>query len=162
VSFAVSFIPLVSPLISCVIDGTFVDMWEAIKRGDWGALAMCAMAFVPGGKALKGLKFADDIGKSTKSLRKNLIRATGKDPGKAFEAHHVLPKKHAKFFESKDIDINQAKYGSWVEKGAHRADAYSYNKDWSRMIRSGDLKGVNDIEAYARQLSDKYGFEVFF
>jgi len=33
VSIAVSFIPLVGPLLSCVIDGTFTDMWEAIKRG---------------------------------------------------------------------------------------------------------------------------------
>lgn len=47
---------------------------------------MCCLAFVPGGKALKGLKFADDIGKSTKNLRKNLIKATGKDPGKAAKA----------------------------------------------------------------------------
>ncbi|MBN1677410.1 MAG: hypothetical protein JW880_02620 [Candidatus Thermoplasmatota archaeon] len=43
---AVSFIPLAGPLISCVIDGAFVDIWEAIKRGDWGALALRAMAFV--------------------------------------------------------------------------------------------------------------------
>jgi len=57
VSLAISFIPIVGPLISCVIDGTFTDMWEAIKSGDWGALALCAMAFVPGLKQAKaGLK----------------------------------------------------------------------------------------------------------
>lgn len=62
-SFAVSFIPLVGPLMACVIDGTFTDMWEAIKRGDWGALALCAMAFVPGAKALdagRALERAED------------------------------------------------------------------------------------------------------
>jgi len=37
---AVSFIPIAGPLISCIMDGTFVDMWNAIKAGDWGMLAM--------------------------------------------------------------------------------------------------------------------------
>ena len=54
VSIAVSFIPLVGPLISCIIDGTFVDMLSAIKSGDWVVLGMCALTFVPGGKVLKG------------------------------------------------------------------------------------------------------------
>jgi hypothetical protein len=31
---AVFFIPLVGPILACVIDGAFVDMWEAIKRGE--------------------------------------------------------------------------------------------------------------------------------
>jgi hypothetical protein len=40
ISMAVSFIPIAGPLISCIIDGTFVDMWNAIKAGDWAMLAM--------------------------------------------------------------------------------------------------------------------------
>jgi hypothetical protein len=55
VSIAVSFIPVAGPLISCIIDGTFVDMLTAISNGDWAMVGMCALAFVPGGKALKGL-----------------------------------------------------------------------------------------------------------
>ena len=34
ISMAVSFIPIAGPLISCIMDGTFVDMWNAIKAGD--------------------------------------------------------------------------------------------------------------------------------
>ena len=48
VSMAVSFIPVVGPLISCIIDGTFVDMINALSTGDWATLGMCALAFVPG------------------------------------------------------------------------------------------------------------------
>ncbi len=76
---AVSFIPLVGPLISCVIDGTFVDMFNAIMAGDWAAVGMCALAFVPGvggaGKALKFASHADDIGKITRKLEKHLNKA---------------------------------------------------------------------------------------
>lgn len=55
ISMAVSFIPIVGPILSCVIHGTFVDMWNAIRSGDWATLGMCALSFVPGGKGLKGV-----------------------------------------------------------------------------------------------------------
>jgi hypothetical protein len=51
---AVSFTPIVGPILSCVIDGTFVDMWNAIRSGDWATFGMCALTFVPCGKVLKG------------------------------------------------------------------------------------------------------------
>lgn len=54
VSIAVSFIPLVGPLISCVIDGTFVDILSVIKSGDWVVLGKCPLTFAPGGNVLKG------------------------------------------------------------------------------------------------------------
>jgi len=77
VSMAVSFIPLVGPLVSCIIDGTFVDMLNAIKNGDWAMLALSCAAFVPGMKgATKGLKFFDKEGSS---ILKNAAK------GKAFE-----------------------------------------------------------------------------
>jgi len=68
-------------LVSCVIDGTFVDMLKAVSTGDWAMLALSCAAFVPGGKALKGLKLAghaDDIGKITKRLEKHLNKAIKK------------------------------------------------------------------------------------
>ena len=70
VSIAVSFIPVVGPLISCIVDGTFVDMLTAISSGDWAMLAMCAMAFVPGAKVMKGLKAVGGIGDLAKLGKK--------------------------------------------------------------------------------------------
>jgi RHS repeat-associated protein len=79
VAMAVSFIPIVGPILSCVIDGTFVDMWNAIRSGDWATLGMCALAFVPGmkgaTKAFKLASHADDISKITKKLEKHLGKA---------------------------------------------------------------------------------------
>jgi hypothetical protein len=55
-----------------VIDGTFVDMWDAIRSGDWATLGMCALSFVPGVKQAKtGLKLltnADDFGRIAKKV----------------------------------------------------------------------------------------------
>ena len=53
VAFAVSFIPIAGPLISCIIDGTFVDMFSAIMTGNW---AMVGMWF------WKGFEGTDDGG----------------------------------------------------------------------------------------------------
>ncbi len=65
---AVSFIPIAGPLISCIIDGTFVDMWAAICAGDWKAVALAAV-----GVTLAGI----GIGYSVAKLLK-----TGKAVGK--------------------------------------------------------------------------------
>jgi len=91
-----AFIPLVGPLLSCVIDGTFTDMWEAIKNGDWGALALCAMAFVPGAKVLKGLKAVGGIGKISKAGK-----FAGTMPGKVKKGdllYRVGPPEHGSWY----------------------------------------------------------------
>ncbi|OGS56759.1 MAG: hypothetical protein A3K60_08940 [Euryarchaeota archaeon RBG_19FT_COMBO_56_21] len=68
---AVSFIPLVGPILACVVDGTFVDMINALKNGDWAMLGMCALGFVPGMKQAKmGLKAVGSFsGKGQKFIR---------------------------------------------------------------------------------------------
>jgi len=66
---AVSFIPIVGPIISCIIDGTFVDMFNALMKGDWATVGMCAMGFVPGMKQLKGLKAVGGLSKAGKMSR---------------------------------------------------------------------------------------------
>jgi len=164
-------------LVSCLLDGTFTDMISAICTGDWGTLGMCALAFIPGAKALKGLKAigkadkvigkalksSDDITKATKNnFRKRLIETTGKNPGRSAEAHHALPQAHEKFFASKGIDVHDTKYGAWWETASHRSNAYAYNKDWGNAITAGTLNNVEDIENFARGLTGEYGFEILF
>jgi hypothetical protein len=81
-AFAISFIPIAGPLISCIIDGTFVDMWNAIQRGDWASLALSCAAFVPGMKQAKtGFKLlghADDVAKASKKAAKAGVGAANK------------------------------------------------------------------------------------
>jgi len=76
ISMAVSFIPIVGPIISCIIDGTFVDMFNALMKGDWATVGMCAMGFVPGMKALKGLKAVGGFGKVDKLVGKGFREVT--------------------------------------------------------------------------------------
>lgn len=92
VSIAVSFIPVVGPLISCIIDGTFVDMWNAIKSGDWAMLGMCCMAFIPGAKVMKGLKAIGGLGKAS--------RLAAKGAPMMSDATDVLIKKGTKVFRA--------------------------------------------------------------
>jgi len=171
---AVSFIPLVGPIISCIIDGTFVDMFNALMKGDWATVGMCAMGFVPGMKSLKGLKAFGILGKAEKagakgerlfaksSFRKNLIEMTGKNPGKSMEAHHVLPKKFEGMFKASKIDnIHNPKYGAWVETSSHRQWSNQYNKEWEGFFRNG-ASSPDNVEAFARDLGDRYGFDTFF
>jgi len=92
VAFAVSFIPIAGPLISCIIDGTFVDMFSAIMTGNWAMLGMCALAFVPGaGKLAKvGLK----------SLEKSVVKGMEKT---------VIKKGTRLYRVGSDVE----KHGSW-------------------------------------------------
>ena len=176
---AVSFIPIAGPILSCVIDGTFVDMFKAIMKGDWATVGLCALAFVPGmkgvGKSLKALGAVEKgVGKAAKAgakgeklfaksnFRKNLIEVTGKNPGKSMEAHHVLPQKFQKLFKSSGVDnIHNPKYGSWWETAGHRQNAYAYNKDWKNFF-GGTSKDPNEVLNFAKGLGKKYGFDINF
>ncbi len=113
-----SFIPIVGPLISCVIDGTFVDMFNAIMAGDWATVGMCALAFVPGGKVLKsGSKVLTAFSKAEKvsALEKLSLKAGGKTYK---PSQHFIEGTHlddiARKTEAKNIDetISNIK-GEW-------------------------------------------------
>jgi hypothetical protein len=56
-------------LVSCLIDGSFVDIYNAVRSGDWGMLALSLTAFIPGGKAIKGLKGLSAIGDISKTTK---------------------------------------------------------------------------------------------
>ncbi len=61
------------------------------------------------------------------NFRKNLISASGINPGKAAQAHHVFPLKYADSFRSAGINPNN--YGAWWGEG-HLKYAYQYNEAW--------------------------------
>jgi len=88
-----------------VIDGTFVDMLKAVSTGDWMALGLCAMAFVPGGNPLKGLKA---LGKSERLIGKigkfDDLKMLTKG-NKNLEVHHLAEKRFASAIGVKEKDI---------------------------------------------------------
>ncbi len=110
ISMAVSFIPIAGPLISCIIDGTFVDMWNAIQSGDWATLALGCVAFIPGaGKMAKlgtkglekvGLKTVNSFGKSAekKALKGLVLEKAGRSyrfsGGAKGSLNHMVEQNH--------------------------------------------------------------------
>lgn len=129
VSLAVGFIPLVGPLLSCVIDGTFVDMFSAIMKGDWAMVGMCALAFVPGvgglGKLGKFASHADDVSRAVKAAGKSKrIAIIGEDM-----KGRVLP--FAKRLESKGLKVETFT----PSKGLSMNQALEENAQWVRNLK---------------------------
>ena len=119
-AFAISFIPIAGPLISCIIDGTFVDMWNAIQRGDWATFALGMTNFVPGiggagkigSKALGGIQKAATKGFSEVAQKKALKQLALEAGGKTYKFNkgttaHMIEKNHLKqiadYSGSKDL-----------------------------------------------------------
>jgi len=91
-------------LVSCVIDGTFVDMLKAVSTGDWAMLALSCAAFVPGGNPLKGLKAVGGLSKVSKVIAPyKVLSKTAAKEGK--QAHHLIEKRFAKTLGVKHGDI---------------------------------------------------------
>ena len=69
----------------------------------------------------------------TKSLRTNMIRAFGDAPAGA-QAHHILPKKFERYFNDVGLNINDPKYGEWLEPHLHLTKAREYNEAWKEFF----------------------------
>jgi len=52
-----------------------------------------------------------------------------------------LPQKHEKTFDKWQVDINDPKFGKWVEKHQHRQDDHRYNDEWKKKINSYEEAG---------------------
>jgi len=155
ISMAVSFIPLVGPIISCIMDGTFVDMFNALMKGDWATVGMCAMGFVPGLKAFKGLKVLGKseglLGKIGKygALRKE-VKAAGLS--KELKCHHLIEKRFAK-----TLGVNPNKMPAVVLTDAQHG---AFTKAWGNAVKYGDRgilnTGTADLADLKRAVGDIY------
>jgi hypothetical protein len=157
VSIAVSFIPVVGPLISCIVDGTFVDMLTAISSGDWAMVGMTVLGVVAGGAvgkmALKFLKAGQKSfalgGKS--ALGKKLIRGV-KDITKKTE-WDVSPEA-AKNFRRLMASIDEGTgQGSW-EKGLSSHRLFG-SMSWSEKA----TEAVSDVGT--REVIDRFSERIF-
>ena len=94
------------------------------------------------------------------NFRKNLIRLTSFDPGKAYQAHHIFPKKFEKYFNQVGINIHDPKYGAWWETKAHGKKSYEYNQEWNLFFQQNPSydKAINR----ARELAREYGYKLNF
>ena len=95
------------------------------------------------------------------SFRKALQQFT-RTIGEGKDAHHVFPQKYIDYFKRAGININDPRFGAWVDKSIHRGFSYEYNQDWVEFIRANQNANIKDIYAFARMLALKYGFDIYF
>jgi RHS repeat-associated protein len=101
-----------------------------------------------------------NIAKSTNfrdpNFRANLIKASGFDPGKTAQAHHVFPAAYGKEFAVAGVDVNR--YGVWWETGSHLKNAYQYNQAWKEFFRVTSNPTQTQIYNEALKLKMQFGY----
>ena len=94
-----------------------------------------------------------------KNFRHNLGQLTGGIP-EGMQAHHTLPNAFRKEFEQLGINIDDPKYGVWLETSIHQKTKDPYNARWKVFFEDHNDKGVKatveEIENYAQQLMQEF------
>lgn len=111
---------------------------------------------------LKSLAVAAAAGIVTSNvgaLKARHRRLTGGIPEGA-HAHHVFPQKFAEQFGRAGININDPRFGTWWEAGAHQRAASAYNAAWERFLQTNPSTG--QILQFGREISGQYGLRIGF
>ena len=160
------------------IGESLIPLWGSLRQahyyagqGNYGLAALnsafAIIDIIGVGTAIKAVKVAKIamtggvVANFTKSnFRNNLIKATGFNPGKTSQAHHVFPQKFESIFGAKGINIHDPKFGSWWETTSHSKNASGYNASWETFLKTNPSK--SQILNYGRQLMGQYGFTQIF
>lgn len=130
------------------------------------SLSLAAVIPVAGNFATGTRMVGKTTGKAYKytvnNFRKNLIRLTSFDPGKAYQAHHIFPKTFAKRFAQKGINVHDPKYGAWWESKVHNQRWSEYNKKWNEFLGENNERTFDEIMIKARELAREYGYKLNF
>ena len=97
------------------------------------------------------------------NFRHNLGKMTGGIPANS-QAHHVFPqaKEFSSFFNSRGININDPRFGSWWNSTSHGSNAKQYNAYWRQWIGNNPNATINDVMNYGRQIMNQYGLTIYF
>jgi hypothetical protein len=164
---AVSFIPLVGPLISCIIDGTFVDMIKALSTGDWATLGMCALSFVPGaGKLAKlGVKSVEKGGAQIlknravgKAFEKSVIGKLGLSKGGRLDkVGNMKTYRVADAFDSKG-NLVEIKHVKQLRITDQTRDQFEWARASGKKVYFAcDAGYATNVDAFSATLTKKYG-----
>lgn len=82
-------------------------------------------------------------------------------------AHHILPVKEglARKFEEAGLNINDPRFGAWVDRTKHGQISDAFEKDWEQFFRSFEDRSeptVEEVLSEARRLAEKYDLEIKF
>ena len=68
------------------------------------------------------------------------------------DAHHMLPQKFKDKFGKAKININDPKYGIWLEKKSHSKKSYEYNQKWEDFFKNNHNPSTEEIEHFMKQV----------
>lgn len=71
-------------------------------------------------------------------------------------AHHDLPVKYGQWFEWNGININDPKYGRWIEETNHHKWSYQFEKEWKIFIAKRSRPSKSEILDHMEKLRQKY------
>ena len=90
-----------------------------------------------------------------RNFRHNLGQLTGGIPD-GVQAHHTLPQAFRKEFERIGINIDDPKYGAWLDITTHQKTKDPYNARWQQFFNQhnaeGTIPSVEDVEDFAKKL----------
>jgi RHS repeat-associated protein len=95
-----------------------------------------------------GIKLPSDPSWRDPNFRANLIEASGIDPGKTAQAHHLFPLKYGKQFLDAGVDPNR--YGAWWSTASHSANSAAYNQSWGTFFQQ--VSSPSKLQLYNEML----------
>jgi hypothetical protein len=139
----------------------FGDTFKAGKMAVKGADALA-------GAAVVAVKHADEVVDVGKSLSRNLKKAGIHPPTgmKNPQAHHDLPQaeEFRKYFDKANLNINDPRYGRWVEGaqagvenvGTHQNWSAAFNREWREFFEEHPNATKEEILKKMYELRDKF------
>jgi hypothetical protein len=97
-----------------------------------------------------------------RDFRSRLADSVGPPPsGALYEAHHIFPVEYGDNFARVGVDVNEGRFGTWLERDYHRAITPEYRKDWAAFFASQNPSS-DEILDFGRMLGGKYDFGVHY
>ena len=142
----------IADILNAGMQFTSGNKWDAV---------VSVLGMVPGvgdlakitrvGKEVNAIKTAIESTSYTKNLRSNLVKLTGKNPA-GMDAHHLLPQKFRPSFKENNINIDDPKFGVWLDLHLHRKHGKEYNAEWEPFFRKHPTFTEEEAESFAEEL----------
>jgi hypothetical protein len=123
----------------------------SLMMGDTtGAMLSAAAMFPLGGQAAT-------LGKL---LRSNMIKELGEVAAQSKHAHHMLPQQFRKEFTSLGLDIDNSRFGVFMDPSDHVKlhGLYKYNSEWDSFFRNNANATSTQVLEELERLRKLYGF----
>jgi hypothetical protein len=132
--------------------GEIADLTNAFLfsiEGNWQDAAISLAALVPvGGQAA-----------TSSRLLRQAREALGQT-GIGNHAHHILPVKFQPvFMERWGIDINDPRFGKFVDPTQQLKTAYADNMEWEKWLGANPNASFEDVMRQAQKMMDDFGLD---